>query len=48
MKLDWPIDKALIGTMRHIRFSRDGRRIAFDAEAGEEELWVMENFLPGH
>jgi len=48
VKLDWPIDKALIGTMRHIRFSRDGRRIAFDAEAGEEELWVMENFLPGH
>jgi hypothetical protein len=32
----------------HIRFSPDGRRITFDAESGEEELWVMENFLPGH
>jgi Tol biopolymer transport system component len=48
VKLDWPIEETLTGTIRHIRISADGRRIAFDAEAGEEELWVMENFLPGH
>jgi Tol biopolymer transport system component len=46
--LDWPVDEDLVGAMRHIVFSPDGTRIAFDAESGEEELWVMENFLPGH
>ena len=47
-KLEWPIEEVLVAAMRGICFSPDGRRIAFDAEAGEEELWVMENFLPGH
>jgi len=47
-KLEWPIEGSLAVAMRGIRLSPDGRRIAFDAESGEEELWVMENFLPGH
>jgi hypothetical protein len=48
LKLEWPIEGSLMQGMRDIQFSPDGRRIAFTAEAGEEELWVMENFLPGH
>lgn len=48
VKLNWPIEETLMSGMSHPRFSADGRRIAFDAEDGEEELWVMENFLPGH
>jgi Tol biopolymer transport system component len=47
-KLNWPIENELLEGLRHICFSPDGTRIAFDAESGEEELWVMENFLPGH
>jgi len=47
-RLQWPIEESLMRAMRRIQFSPDGRRIAFDAESGEEELWVMENFLPGH
>jgi len=47
-KLEWPIEEDLMVAMRNLAFSPDGRRIAFDAEAGEEELWVMENFLSGH
>jgi hypothetical protein len=46
--LEWPIEEDLMPGLMHIRFSPDGRRITFDAESGEEELWVMENFLPGH
>jgi Tol biopolymer transport system component len=47
-KLEWPIEEALMGALRNISFSPDGRRIAFDAVSGEQELWVMENFLSGH
>jgi Tol biopolymer transport system component len=47
-RLEWPIEEDLMPGLMHIRFSPDGRRITFDAESGEEELWVMENFLPGH
>ncbi|MFH1765710.1 MAG: hypothetical protein ABIF09_16090 [Gemmatimonadota bacterium] len=47
-KLEWPIEGSLMTGMRDIQISPDGRRIAFVAEAGEEELWVMENFIPGH
>jgi Tol biopolymer transport system component len=47
-RLDWPIDSDLVVAMRDITFSADGTRVAFSAESGEEELWVMENFLPGY
>jgi HAMP domain-containing protein len=47
-KLEWPIEESLMWALQNIRFSPDGRRIAFDAVSGEQELWVMENFLPGH
>ena len=47
-KLEWPIEESLMGALRDIAFSPDGRRIAFDAVSGQQELWVMENFLPGH
>lgn len=47
-KLSWEMDEGLVQAMRTIRFSPDGTQVAFSAEAGEEELWVMENFLPGH
>ncbi|UCC71898.1 MAG: PD40 domain-containing protein [Gemmatimonadota bacterium] len=36
------------GSMRHVRFHPDGRRIAYDAErGGGAEVWVMEDFLAG-
>jgi Tol biopolymer transport system component len=47
-KLNWEIDEGLVQAMRTLRFTPDGTRISFSAEAGEEELWVMENFLPGN
>jgi Tol biopolymer transport system component len=46
-RLEWPIEESMVGALRRIQFSPDGRRIAFDASSGQEELWVMENFLPG-
>ena len=45
-RLGWPIEQSLMGALRNIRFSPDGRRIAFDAVSGGQELWVMKNFLP--
>jgi Tol biopolymer transport system component len=47
-RLEWPIGEDLMAGLMLIRLSPDGRRVAFDAESGEAELWVMENFLPGH
>ena len=46
-RLDLPMEERLMNAMRRMQFSRDGTRIAFEAESGEEELWVMEDFLPG-
>jgi len=34
--------------LRNLRFHPDGERVAFDAATGGAEVWVMENFLPGH
>jgi len=30
----------------HLSWSPDGKKIAFAAHSGNQELWLMENFLP--
>ncbi|MGH2359249.1 MAG: hypothetical protein ACRDGM_01735 [bacterium] len=32
--------------LRDLRFHPDGWRIAFYSERSQDEIWVMENFLP--
>jgi len=45
-RLELAMEGRMLGASRNLGFHPDGRRIAFDAEDRQREVWVMENFLP--